>query len=40
VIKRLVEPEEVTEMAVYLCGPHASFANGASFVLGGGWTAR
>jgi 3-hydroxybutyrate dehydrogenase len=39
-IKRLVEPEEVAEMAVYLCGPHASFANGASFVLDGGWTAR
>jgi 3-hydroxybutyrate dehydrogenase len=39
-IKRLVEPEEVAEMAVYLCGPHASFANGSSFVLDGGWTAR
>jgi 3-hydroxybutyrate dehydrogenase len=39
-VKRLVEPEEVAELAVYLCGPHASFANGASFVLDGGWTAR
>ncbi|HLI36643.1 MAG TPA: 3-hydroxybutyrate dehydrogenase [Streptosporangiaceae bacterium] len=39
-IKRLVEPDEVAELAVYLCGPHASFANGASFVLDGGWTAR
>jgi hypothetical protein len=28
------------EMAVYLCGPHASLANGASFVLDGGCTAR
>lgn len=40
VIKRLVEPEEVADMAVYLCGPQTSFANGASFVLDGGWTAR
>jgi 3-hydroxybutyrate dehydrogenase len=39
-IKRLVEPAEVAEMAVYLCGPQASFANGASFVLDGGWSAR
>jgi 3-hydroxybutyrate dehydrogenase len=39
-IKRLIEPAEVAETAVYLCGPHASFANGASFVLDGGWTAR
>lgn len=39
-IKRLVEPEEVAELAVYLCGPHASFANGSSFVVDGGWTAR
>jgi 3-hydroxybutyrate dehydrogenase len=39
-IKRLVEPDEVAEMAVYLCGPYASFANGSSFVLDGGWTAR
>jgi 3-hydroxybutyrate dehydrogenase len=40
VIKRLVEPEEVADMAVYLCGPQTSFANGASFVLDGGWSAR
>lgn len=39
-IKRLVEPDEVADMAVFLCGPRASFANGASFVLDGGWTAR
>jgi 3-hydroxybutyrate dehydrogenase len=39
-VKRLIEPAEVAETAVYLCGPHASFANGASFVLDGGWTAR
>jgi len=39
-IKRLVEPAEVADLAVWLCGPQASFANGSSFVLDGGWTAR
>jgi 3-hydroxybutyrate dehydrogenase len=39
-IKRLLEPEEVAEMAAYLCAPHASFITGASFVMDGGWTAR
>src|SRR5690606_18425915 len=29
-IKRLVEPEEVAEMVLYLCSPAASFINGAS----------
>lgn len=39
-IKRLIEPEEVAEMAAYLCSPHASFITGASFVMDGGWTAH
>jgi 3-hydroxybutyrate dehydrogenase len=39
-IKRLVEPAEVADVAVWLCGPGMSFANGSSFVLDGGWTAR
>jgi 3-hydroxybutyrate dehydrogenase len=39
-VKRLVEPAEVAELAVFLCGPHMSFANGSSYVLDGGWTAR
>jgi 3-hydroxybutyrate dehydrogenase len=39
-IKRLLEPSEVAEMAAYLCSPAGSFANGTSFVLDGGWTAR
>jgi 3-hydroxybutyrate dehydrogenase len=39
-IKRLVEPAEVADLAVWLCGPQSSFANGSSFVLDGGWTAR
>jgi 3-hydroxybutyrate dehydrogenase len=39
-IKRLVEPEEVADLAVYLCGGSASFFNGSSLVMDGGWTAR
>jgi 3-hydroxybutyrate dehydrogenase len=39
-VKRLIEPEEVADLAVFLCGPGMSFANGSSFVLDGGWTAR
>ncbi len=39
-IKRLIEPEEVAEFALFLCAPEASFVNGASLVMDGGWTAR
>jgi 3-hydroxybutyrate dehydrogenase len=39
-IKRLIEPAEVAELVAYLCSAHASFANGSSWVLDGGWTAR
>lgn len=38
-IKRLVEPSEVAELAAYLCSPEASFVNGASLPIDGGWTA-
>ena len=40
VIKRLIEPEEVAELAVFLCSREASFVNGSSIVMDGGWTAR
>ncbi len=39
-IKRLIEPEEVAELAAFLCASEASFINGASLVMDGGWTAR
>jgi 3-hydroxybutyrate dehydrogenase len=38
--KRLVEPDEVAALAVYLAGPAAAMINGASFALDGGWTAQ
>jgi 3-hydroxybutyrate dehydrogenase len=38
-IKRLVEPEEVAEVAAFLCVPEASFINGASLTMDGGATA-
>jgi len=39
-IKRLIEPAEVAELAAFLCSDWASFANGSSWVMDGGWTAR
>ena len=38
--KRLIEPEEVARLAVYLCSPQASFINGASLAIDGAWTAQ
>ena len=39
-IKRLIEPDEVAEAVAWLCSPAASFCNGSSLVLDGGWSAR
>src|SRR5215212_4723503 len=38
-IKRLIEPEEVAELAAFLCTPEASFINGASLTMDGGASA-
>ena len=38
-IKRLVEPDEVAELAAFLCTPEASFINGASLTMDGGASA-
>lgn len=38
--KRLIEPDEVADLALYLCSPRASFVNGASLVMDGAWTAQ
>jgi 3-hydroxybutyrate dehydrogenase len=39
-IKRLVEPEEVADLAAFLCTPQASFITGASLTMDGGATAH
>ena len=39
-IKRLIEPSEVAGAVAYLCSAEASFVNGTSLVLDGGWSAR
>ena len=39
-VKRLIEPEEIASMAMYLCGPNSNSISGASFAIDNGWTAR
>ena len=39
-IKRLVEPEEVASLALWLAGEHAGMVTGASYTMDGGWSAR
>jgi 3-hydroxybutyrate dehydrogenase len=39
-IKRLVEPEEVADLVLWLAGSTAAMVNGASYTMDGGWTAR
>ncbi|MEP6599553.1 MAG: 3-hydroxybutyrate dehydrogenase, partial [Actinomycetota bacterium] len=40
VIKRLIEPDEVADVAVFLCTSGAAYITGASIAIDGGWTAR
>ncbi|HEY4022472.1 MAG TPA: 3-hydroxybutyrate dehydrogenase [Pseudonocardiaceae bacterium] len=39
-IKRLVEPDEVADLVLWLTGPNARMATGSSFTVDGGWTAK
>ncbi|NHA69423.1 3-hydroxybutyrate dehydrogenase [Phycicoccus flavus] len=39
-VKRLVEPEEVAALTLFLCGPASASLNGSSFTMDGGWTAH
>jgi 3-hydroxybutyrate dehydrogenase len=39
-IKRLIEPEEVAELAAFLCSPAGDFITGSALTIDGGWGAR
>jgi 3-hydroxybutyrate dehydrogenase len=39
-VKRLVEPDEVAALALFLCGPASGSISGTSFSMDGGWTAH
>ncbi|MGG8408902.1 SDR family oxidoreductase, partial [Streptomyces sp. 12297] len=39
-IKRLIEPEEVAAVAVWLCGPLTGYISGTSVPVDGGWGAH
>jgi 3-hydroxybutyrate dehydrogenase len=39
-VKRLIEPEEVASLALFLCAKNSDSVTGGSFCLDGGWTAH
>jgi len=39
-VKRMLDPAEVAEMALFLCGPASASISGSSFSMDGGWTAH
>ena len=39
-VKRLIEPDEVAQAALFLCGPASASITGAQLVMDGGWGAR
>lgn len=39
-IKRLLEPAEVADLALWLCGTTSTSVTGSSYVMDGGWSAR
>jgi 3-hydroxybutyrate dehydrogenase len=38
-VKRLIEPEDVADVVLWLCGKHAAHVTGISIPVDGGWTA-
>ena len=38
--QRLLEPAEVADLVLWLCGPTAAMVTGASYTMDGGWSAR
>ncbi|RSM74383.1 3-hydroxybutyrate dehydrogenase [Kibdelosporangium aridum] len=38
-VKRLIEPQDVADVVLWLCGPHSSHVTGTSIAMDGGWTA-
>jgi 3-hydroxybutyrate dehydrogenase len=38
-VKRLIEPEDVADVVLWLCGPHSGHVTGTSIAMDGGWTA-
>ena len=39
-VKRLIEPDEVASLALWLASDSAGMVTGASYTMDGGWTAR
>lgn len=39
-VKRLIEPDEVADLVVFLCSDRAASITGASWTIDGGWTAQ
>jgi 3-hydroxybutyrate dehydrogenase len=39
-VKRLVEPDEIAQLALWLAGPGAGMATGSTFTIDGGWSAK
>ncbi|MFJ9605586.1 3-hydroxybutyrate dehydrogenase [Kitasatospora sp. NPDC101176] len=39
-VKRLIEPAEVAQLALWLCTPSAAYVTGTSLPIDGGWTAH
>lgn len=38
-VKRLIDPQDVADVVLWLCGPHAAHVTGTSIPMDGGWTA-